>query len=87
MGFFDKTEPKIFIPTKDEVHEYALGWAEDEENHKRRCSNPNQLLKNVWVYIEVMDLPREVKATSLMEIAMSLIHLITTEKHVIQVKR
>jgi hypothetical protein len=77
----------IIIPNKDEVHEYATGWINDEEAHKRRTENPNQLLKNVWVYIEVMDLPREVKACSLWQIAMSLIHLITLEKNAIKLKR
>jgi hypothetical protein len=70
----------IVIPNKDEVHEYATGWVNDEEGHQRRVQNPNQLLKNVWVYIEVLDLPREVKACSLMEIAISLITIITLEK-------
>ena len=67
----------IIVPNKDEVHEYASGWANDEDSHARRTKNPNQLLKNVWVYIEILDLPREVKACSLLEIAISLITLIT----------
>lgn len=70
----------VIIPTKQEVQEYATDWTQDEGNHKRRVENPNQLLKNVWVYIEVLDLPREVKACSLMEIAISLITIITLDK-------
>jgi len=77
----------IITPNKEEIHEYATGWVNDEENHVRRAKNPNQLLKNVFVYIEVMDIPREVKACSLWEIAMSLIHLITLEKDAVKLKR
>ena len=67
----------IVIPTQQEVKVYTVS---DEEEHQRRTRNPNQLLKNVWVFIEVMDLPREVKACSLLEIAISLIMIITLDK-------
>jgi hypothetical protein len=67
----------IVIPTQQEVKVYTVS---DEEEHQRRVRDPNQLLKNVWVFIEVMDLPREVKACSLLEIAMSLIMIITLDK-------
>lgn len=70
-------DKQVIIPTQQEVKAYTV---DDEEGHRRRVRNPNQLLKNVWVYIEVMDLPREVKACSLLEIAMSLIMIITLDK-------
>jgi hypothetical protein len=71
---------QVVIPTRQEVQEYATSCLNDEDEHRRRTRDPNQLLKNVWVYIEVLDLPREVKACSLMEIAISLITIITLKE-------
>jgi len=67
----------IVVPNKEETHQYAEGWKKDEEETARRIKNPNLTLKSAFVHIEVMDLPREVKAISLMEIALSLIQIIT----------
>ena len=70
----------IIAPSSEEVKAYAVSQLNDEKEHQRRTRDANQLLKNVWVYIEVLDLPREVKACSLMEIAISLITIITLDK-------
>ena len=73
---FDFTK-HVVIPTQQEVKVYATDQAHDTENETRRINNPNQTLKNMWVHVEVMDIAREAKVFSLLEIAMSLIQIIT----------